>query len=280
MSDARPILSDRLAPLKAPLPGLPARGGRIALRMLMLLFGSRFRERGAERMAELEGPVIIAPNHLNYFEAILTPSTLMYLRAGAPPRFLIDWMFHYIPVLGWMLDHNRTIKVWHKKAKVPLLNRVRDRHADDDPLEAAAEALAQGDWVGIYPEGKCNRDPHQLLKGRGGLARLALESGAPVLPLGIDYEGRREGRRVPSWPRLTLNFGEPMRFEAERDALERARGDETFATVRRQMEREVTRRVMDAIGTLSGKFSAESAQPELAAPRRMQWPEPALPTKS
>ena len=210
----------------------------------------------------------------------IEPITLMYLRGGTPPRFMIDWMFHYIPVLGWILDQNRTIKVWHKKAKVPLLNRVREKHADEDPLDAASAALEAGDWVGIYPEGKCNRDPHHLLKGRGGLARIALATGAQVLPVGIDYEGRRAGRRVPSWPRLTLRFGEPIRFDAERAAIDRARERDEFATVRRRTEREVTRRVMDAIGELSGKLSAESAQRELTAPRRMQWPEPALPTKS
>lgn len=280
MTTAQPILRRRFEALSAPLDGMPDPMGRRALRLVMTLFGGRFRVAGLEHLRSIDGPAIVAPNHLNYFEAILTPSTLMYLRDGAPPRFLCDWMFRYIPIVGWLISQNRPIWVWTKKAKVPLINRVRARRAGEDPLDAGRHALDAGDWLGIYPEGKCNRDPHRLLKGRRGLARLVLDSKAVVLPLGIDYEGRAAGRRVTAMPRLTFRFGEPLCFDEARAALAEAGSGEALADLRRHQEREVTRRVMDAIGALSGKLSAESARREPAAPRRMQWHEPALPTKS
>ena len=79
-------------------------------------------------------------------------------------------------------------------------------------LDTALGVLAEGGAFGIYPEGTRSRDG-RLYRGRTGVAQLALTSGAPVVPVGL--QGTAEVQPVGSrWPRLvkvTVAFGEPDR---------------------------------------------------------------------
>ena len=269
MQQPVPLVQHRREALNNPVPGMPPKGARVSLRILIALTGKRCSTVNADAFRAHQGRLIVALNHLNNYEALFTPTSLIYLRNGQPVRFLFDWMFAYIPLFGWWVRSSGMIPVWHKRAKVPLLNRFRKKDTRKRPLDVAREELLRGGMVGFYPEGSRNHDPSQLRRGRMGLARLALETATPVLPVGVDYEGRQEGKPVPMFPKLILRFGEILHFDDERTRLE---GGDVAAAERRDVERQATRRIMEMIGALSGKRPAEGGD---ASAGRVEWSESA-----
>lgn len=117
-------------------------------------------------------------------------------------------------------------------------------------LDAGLKILAEGDGFGIYPEGQRSKDG-LLHEGRPGAAWLALESGCPILPVGL--KGTDHLFKDSWWPKpglLTVRIGEP--FTAADIAPDQPKG------VRR---RAVTARIMDEIQALSGQARAEGTAP-------------------
>ena len=117
------------------------------------------------------GPVIITPNHLSQFDPLIIGQFLVY--NGRWPHYLARANLFDRPVLGHLLREIEQIPV--------------DRgtvHATDS-LRSARQVLASGRAVVIYPEGAVTRDPEEWpMAGHVGAARLALATGAPVLPVG------------------------------------------------------------------------------------------------
>lgn len=107
-------------------------------------------------------------------------------------------------------------------------------------LLTGLQVLAQGKCLGIYPEGTRSPDG-RLYKGRSGIARLAIESGAPVIPVAMFNTEKIQpsGTVVPKVMRVEMIFGEPMYFE----------GDATDLIYLR----DVTDKIMSAIQLLSGQ---------------------------
>ncbi|HEY3604189.1 MAG TPA: lysophospholipid acyltransferase family protein [Sporichthyaceae bacterium] len=110
-------------------------------------------------------------------------------------------------------------------------------------IQTAVDVLAEGNLLGIYPEGTRSPDG-RLYRGRVGVARLWLESRAPLLPcavIGTDVV-QPPGQRLPRVSPVAVRFGPPMDLERytgrKRDAL---------------LFREVTDDIMKAIQALSGQ---------------------------
>lgn len=77
-----------------------------------------------------------------------------------------------VPGLGWLM--RQCGQIWVK----------RDRNSAATALEVAAKLLEEGECIGIYPEGTITRDPDCWpMKGKTGLARLALSTHKPVIPM-------------------------------------------------------------------------------------------------
>ncbi|PWH07025.1 1-acyl-sn-glycerol-3-phosphate acyltransferase [Brachybacterium endophyticum] len=118
-------------------------------------------------------------------------------------------------------------------------------------LEAALQVLQEGNGFGIYPEGSRSKDG-LLHKGQSGAAWLALQSGCPVIPLGLVGTQNlfRAGRLLPTRYRVDMRFGEPIDFsDLPTDLSTGAR------------RRLITDRIMTEIQALSGQEWAPGAAP-------------------
>ena len=133
---------------------------------------AKFDINGVENIPET-GPAIIVANHRSYFDS--AAMTVTIARSNRTVRFLGKKEVFDAPIIGRLATAFGGIRV--------------DRGTgSDDPLRAAADALAQGDMVALMPQGTIPRgaafyDP--MLKGRWGAARLAAMSRAPVIPVGL-----------------------------------------------------------------------------------------------
>lgn len=147
------------------------------------------------------GPVILAVNHISYVDPF--PLALFVYDGGRVPRFLVKAEVFRLPLAGRILRGTKQIPV------------ERGTATAGDALGAAAEALRRGECVVIYPEGTVTRDPaYWPMLGRTGVARLALETGAPVLPVaqwGAQHILGRS-RRLRLLPRrtITIRTGRPV----------------------------------------------------------------------
>jgi putative phosphoserine phosphatase/1-acylglycerol-3-phosphate O-acyltransferase len=118
------------------------------------------------------GPVILVANHRSYFDT--AAMSVLIGRSGRTARFLGKKEVFDAPVIGPIAAAMGGIRV--------------DRGTgSDEPLRAAAEALAGGEMVVMMPEGTIPRGPAFFRRptGRWGAARLAQLSGAPVVPVGL-----------------------------------------------------------------------------------------------
>lgn len=192
------------------------------------------------------GGVIVAANHISYVDPVVLEWFLVW--SGRWPRFLAKADFFSMPVLGWLARSTRQIPVY----------RNTDRAGD--ALVAAEAALAGGECVAMYPEGTVTRDPGLWpMTPRLGAARLALRTGAPVLPAGqwgaqdIMAPPRLAALRL--FPRRTVQvkLGAPVGLDDLRPAPGQA--------PTREHERAASARIMDAIGALVGELRGQ-APPE------------------
>ena len=161
----------------------------------------RPRVSGSENVPE-EGPAILASNHLSYADWLFLPLTL-------PRRVTFVAKAEYFTTPG--------IKGWFQKqffsgaGQVPI-----DRggaSAAEGALVSAKRILGNRELFGIYPEGTRSHDG-RLYRGKTGVARLALETGVPVIPVavvGTDVVAP-PGKKFGSFTRPMVRFGKPLDF--------------------------------------------------------------------
>ncbi len=120
-------------------------------------------------------------------------------------------------------------------------------------LITGLKVLAEGDCLGIYPEGTRSPDG-RLYKGRTGIARLAIESGAPVIPVAMSNTDKIQptGKVIPNLHRVGMVFGEPMYFD----------GDSTDL----QYLRVVTDQIMNKIQEMSAQEYIDIYAPKKSKP--------------
>jgi 1-acyl-sn-glycerol-3-phosphate acyltransferase len=160
--------------------------------MLNALVTFRGRGYGSEHVPN--GPVIVAPNHASFMD---------HFFAGAFIRRHIQFMaksqmFGRHP-LSWVFSHGGVFP-------------VRRGHHDEDAFRTAFQVLARGGAVGMYVEGGRTRTG-QIGEAKPGIGRLALESGAAVVPVAILGSNRIRNWRRLEFPRVIVWYGKPFRFE-------------------------------------------------------------------
>ena len=193
------------------------------------------RAKGLENLPAREG-FLYAGNHTSWWDPIVLQTTT--------PR-PVNWLAKK-EMMGNAF--NRWF-FFEKGGCIPV-----DRNAKNpEAFAAAAQALRDGRIIGIFPEG--TRHHGELGPAKTGVARLALEAGAPVVPVGIATDRFwAPGRKVPDLgEKIYLRVGAPMRLEGDPKDAEDARRE--------------TARVMEAIRTLLAE--ARAARDAGAA-----WPHP------
>ncbi len=167
--------------------------------LLKLVF--RPRVEGAEHVPE-EGPAILASNHLSYADWLFMPLTL-----ARRVTFVAKAEYFTTPGLkGWFQK-----KFFSGAGQVPI-----DRSsggAAEGALLSAKRILANGDLFGIYPEGTRSHDG-RLYRGKTGVARLALETKVPVIPIAVIGTDAiaPPGKKFGSLTRPLVRFGKPLDF--------------------------------------------------------------------
>jgi 1-acyl-sn-glycerol-3-phosphate acyltransferase len=193
---------------------------------LMVLFRPKVK---GLRHVPGSGPVIIASNHLSFSDSIFMP-----LVVPRKVTFLAKSEYFTSPGPKGLLKKLTFIAL----GQVPV-DRSGGRRSEA-ALITGLKVLAEGKCLGIYPEGTRSPDG-RLYKGRSGIARLAIESGSPVIPVAMFNTEKIQptGTVVPKVMRVEMIFGEPMYFE----------GDSTDL----QHLRDVTDKIMQTIQALSGQ---------------------------
>ena len=156
--------------------------------VLRLLFDLRWA--GIERIPRA-GQALLAANHVSSLDGVVL-AYLVARRRNRPTRYLVAAEFFDRRFHGFWL---RTFK------QIP----IRRGMGDSGALDEAIATVRSGAVAGIFPEGTVNPDPDgAMLRGRTGVARIALAARAPVIPVGIWGTQMR-------WPRTGLRFRRPLR---------------------------------------------------------------------
>lgn len=141
----------------------------------VLLVLTRRRWIGLEHIPRTGG-VIVAVNHISHADPLPFADAMLF-GTRRPPRFLAkSTLFLPKGPLRWLVA-----KVLRGTGQIPV---HRGTSSAAESLVDAVAALERGELVCLYPEGTVSRDPGKWpMVGKTGIARLALESGAPVVPV-------------------------------------------------------------------------------------------------
>ena len=197
-----------------------------------------------------EGGCIVVVNHMSHVDPLLT--ALFVYDHGRIPRYLAkSGLFKNKALAGFLTS----------AGQIPVERLSRTAIGAYD---AAVAAVRAGECVVVYPEGTLTRDPGLWpMTGKSGAARIALETGCPVIPVGhwgvqkilAPYASRPH--LVPR-QHVTMQAGDPVDLT---DLVGRTRSTEAINTA--------TARIMAALTSIVEELRGETAPAERFDPRRM-----------
>ena len=156
------------------------------------------------------GPKLLVANHPTTTDPFFMP-----LLINEPISLFITGMAFEVPVFG---------KILTKAGHIPVQKSLRSRL---QTVEQALERLSTGRTVGIFPEGSLSPERGEFCRPRSGAARIALQSGVPVIPIGIYHsknacfyktvktEHYEKTGRVVVRGEYYLSVGKPMLFNGD-----------------------------------------------------------------
>jgi 1-acyl-sn-glycerol-3-phosphate acyltransferase len=153
----------------------------------------RARGIGAEKVPA-EGPVILAPNHFSFMDHFFLGVSIR-----RKVRFMAKSQL-FQPPLQWIYTHGGVFP-------------VRRGYADEEAFTTANGILERGGTIAMYSEGGRSRTGKLSETVRPGIGRLALQSGAPVVPLAIHGSSRVRNWKRLQFPKVTVLYGDPIRWE-------------------------------------------------------------------
>lgn len=129
----------------------------------------RLRERGMEHIPR-EGPAVLVCNHVSFVDALIISAAV-----PRPARFVMYHTIFKIPVLSWLF---RTVKA------IPIAPAKEDAAMKERAMDAIAQALADGELVCIFPEGKITSDG-EINEFRPGVEDIVRRTPVPVVPMAL-----------------------------------------------------------------------------------------------
>ena len=163
------------------------------------------------------GAVILAPNHFSFMDHFLMGC---YLRRKV--HFMAKSQLFKVP-MEWILARGGTFP-------------VRRGARDEEPFITSEMLLARGAAITMYCEGGRSRSGKLAEHAKPGIGRLALETGAPVVPIAIHGSQRVRNWRRLQFPKVTVHYGEPMAWKVAADPTreqQQAVADEVLTEIRR-----------------------------------------------
>ena len=140
------------------------------------------------------GAVILAPNHFSFMDHFLM---------GCPLRRKVRFMAKsqlFKPPMQFIYTHGGVFP-------------VRRGARDEETFITAETILAKGGCLAMYCEGGRSRSGKLAEHAKAGIGRLALETGAPIVPIAIHGSSRIRNWRRLQFPKVTVQYGDPIRWE-------------------------------------------------------------------
>jgi 1-acyl-sn-glycerol-3-phosphate acyltransferase len=162
------------------------------------------------------GPVILAPNHFSFMDHFFAGA---FIRRKV--RFMAKSQLFSVP-MQWIYSPGGVFP-------------VRRGFRDEEAFVTANKVLAEGGTVCMYCEGGRSRTGALAERARPGIGRLALESGATVVPMAIHGSSKVRNWKKLQFPKVTVQYGRPFRFEPIAEPTreeQQAAADEVFASIK------------------------------------------------
>ena len=151
-------------------------------------------------------PFIVASNHSSYIDDFVVPSILMPI---------LNKEIHFYVNSSYFNNYfSRKFLEWYGNIPIDTVKGKNYKQVNKKAFQIALKYLGKNDIVAIFPEGTRSIDG-RLCKGKTGIARLALKSKVPVLPIGIigSYKILPKGKFLPRFRRCNINIGKPLYFK-------------------------------------------------------------------
>jgi 1-acyl-sn-glycerol-3-phosphate acyltransferase len=200
---------------------------------------------GQENVPRTGGAILVS-NHLSHFDPLVLAHYVY--ASGRWPRFLAKASIWKVPVVGYLLT--KTLQIPVERGSVEAVRS----------LDVLIDVLNRGGMVIVYPEGTTTREPDLWpMRGKTGAARLALVTGAPVIPVALDGAQRVFDPRTKKFslrPRtpVTVTAGKPV-------DLSRWQGEAPGRVVLDQMTDAIMLDVRDLLAELRGETPPPLYQP-------------------
>ncbi|MBV9817701.1 MAG: 1-acyl-sn-glycerol-3-phosphate acyltransferase [Solirubrobacterales bacterium] len=208
------------------------------VRMITVLYAlAAFRARAIGSENVPAGPLILAPNHASFMDHFFAGAFIRrrvqfmaksQLFASGPPQ--------------WIFSHGGVFP-------------VRRGSHDEEAFVTAAAVLRRGGTVGMYCEGGRSRTGAMADVAKPGIGRLALDSGAPIVPVAILGSHQVRNWKRLRFPKVIVRYGEPFRFDAIPDSS-------------REQQQAVADLVLARIRAMHDELAALGARGAMRAARR------------
>jgi 1-acyl-sn-glycerol-3-phosphate acyltransferase len=203
--------------------------------VLNALITYRARSIGSEHVPI--GPVILAPNHASFMD---------HFFAGAFIRRRVQFMaksqlFGSGPA-QWIFSHGGVFP-------------IRRGSHDEEAFITSAKILERGGVIGMYCEGGRSRNGQLAAEAKPGIGRLALDSGAPIVPVAILGSHQVRNWKRLQFPKVIVHYGKPFRFQAVADST-------------REQQQEVADYILERIRELHSELAQLGSRGALRAARR------------
>ena len=187
---------------------------RIATTLYSWVF-FRARGFGGEKVPEA-GPVILAPNHFSFMDHFFVGA---FIRRRV--RFMAKSQL-FVPPMQFIFTHGGVFP-------------VRRGYQDEEAFITANGILERGGAIVMYCEGGRSRTGELSQEPKRGIGRLALESGAPVVPVAIHGSSKVRNWKRLQFPKVTVRYGDPIVWDRVEDPTreqQQAVAEDIFASIK------------------------------------------------